>query len=129
MEILKRMPVFCCNGKKLSLDKIQEKVINFVTINYLSEGRKVKVPEFMGMLGKRKIIQEERSIVIVDKMGIIIFFSLEQSSVSVRFRNKEEFEKLVDYDKQTLFKGCINHLAQPYQINFSIGNLKNVIWN
>jgi hypothetical protein len=128
MEMFEKMPVFTCNGENLSLDEIQKRVINSVTISYLSEAKKVKAPGLIGMMGKKKVVQEKRSLVINDEQGITIFFALGDPVVSIRFWKKEEWEKLVDYDKKTFFKRYMMTIVHPYQINFHIGNLKSINW-
>lgn len=129
MEIFEKMPVFTCNEEELPLDQIQKRVIKSVTINYLSAAKKVKVPGLMGMLGKTKMVQEERSVIINDEQGISLFYNLEQDSTTIRFWNKEEWLKIADYDEETLFKRFVMGMILPYQVNFHIGNLVGITWN
>lgn len=129
MESLKEMPVFSCNGIELPLNEIQKKVIKSVTINYLSEVKKVKVNGLMGFLGKTKTVQEEKSLIINDEQGISLFYSLEQDLTTIRFWNKEEWLKITDYDEETLFKRFVMSIILPYQVNFHIGNLVGITWN
>ena len=57
MEMFEKMPVFTCNGENLSLDEIQKRVINSVTISYLSEAKKVKAPGIIGLMEKKKVVK------------------------------------------------------------------------
>lgn len=128
MEIFETMPVFSCNEECLPLDEIQKKIISSVTVNYLSERKTIKFPGIMGILGKKKFVQEKRSFVITDKQGITIFFALGNPVISIRFWEKEEWEKVRDYDEETLFKRYVMSIVHPYQINFHIGNLESITW-
>lgn len=129
MEIFEKMPIFLCNGEELSLDEISKKKVTSVTINYLSAPRKVKIPGIMGLLGKKKTIQEEKELIINDEKGINISFMLGQPVTSIRFWNEEEWNKVTDYDQEVLFKRYVMTIVAPYQINFYIGNLKSISWN
>ena len=72
-----------------------------------------------------------KKLTILDPKGIILNFEKGAESASIRFWDKNEFEKLSDenYDKDTLWKRYVMSIDCPYQINFHIGNLIYVDWN
>lgn len=128
MEKLAEMPVFICNEEELRLDEIQKRKINSVTVAYLSEPIKVRAPGFSGMLGKKIIKQENKELTITDEKGIALYFNLGHTTVSVRFWEEAEWEKIRDYDEETIYKSYVMTLLLPYQINFHISNLKSISW-
>lgn len=129
MKILSKMQTFSCNGEELSLDRVAERKVTSVTVKYLSASRKVSAPGIMGFFGKKKIVQEEKEFVINDEQGINIFFTLGLNTVSIRFWDRKEWNKVIDYDEETLSKKYLMTTVAPYTINFHIGNLKSVNWS
>ncbi|MFA5131259.1 MAG: hypothetical protein WC467_02430 [Patescibacteria group bacterium] len=123
------MPTFLCNGEELPLDQISKKKVTSVTINYLSAPQRVKVAGIMGLLGKSKTVQEEKELIINDEKGIIIYFVHGQTVITIRFWDEKEWNNIVDYDQETLFKNYVMTLVAPYLLNFHIGNLKSLSWN
>lgn len=129
MKILSKMQTFSCNGEELSLDRVAERKVTSVTVKYLSASRKVSASGIMGFFGKKKIVQEEKEFVINDEQGINIFFTLGLNTVSIRFWDRKEWNKVIDYDEETLSKKYLMTTVAPYTINFHIGNLKSVNWS
>ncbi len=129
-NIFNANPVFTHNGESLELKEIiSTKTISSVTVCYLSKERKIKQAGLKGLFGPKKVAPEDKEITINDTKGINLTFDGNELA-TIRFWNKEEFDKIVDgdYDENTLFKRYIMSMVQPYQLNFHIGNLKGIEW-
>jgi len=129
METLKKTPTFLCNGEELSLEQISKKKISSITINYLSTPKAVKEAGGLGFFGKKKIIQEKKELVVSDEKGIALSLGDEGIVASIRFWNKKDWEKVVDYDRGVLVKRFMVTSIAPYVIFFYIKDLKSVEWN
>lgn len=130
-DIFAPVPTFSYNGETLPITEItKSKKITSLSIGYLSKERKVKADGLKGLFGYKKTIQVEKEISIDDPKGISLSFSEGNEGATIRFWEKNEFEKLADndYDESTLWKRYVMTPVRPYQINFHIGNLKNIIW-
>ncbi|MFT6361373.1 MAG: hypothetical protein ACJA2Z_000356 [Candidatus Paceibacteria bacterium] len=130
--IFSELPIFT-NKNNESLDVIEimnKKKITSVTIAYLSKEKKVSVGGIRGLFGAKKVEQNEKELIIFDPKGITLYFTKGIPSVSIRFWDKNQFDKIADkdYDEKTLWKRYVLNLIHPYQINFHIGNLNNVNW-
>lgn len=130
-DIFKKPPMFSHNGESLDLKEIiSKKEIFSITVNYLSKERKIKHPGLKGLFGFKKIVQDEKEITVNDPKGINLTWDEGNELVTIRFWNKEDFEKLSDgnYDESTIFKRYVMTIIQPYQFNFHIGNLQKIEW-
>lgn len=127
-DLTEEMTFSCC-GEKLPLSEIiKTKEIISVKIAYLSEKKKIRADGLKGMLGRKKEAQEERELVIEDPRGITLCYSGDNGAATIRFWEKKEFEKIIDYDESTLWKRYVMSIVHPYQVTFHIGNLKGVAW-
>ncbi len=118
-------------NKSIPLTEIVKKNIISVKISYLSEKKRVKADGFIGRIGFKKNIQEERELIINDPRGITFdFTSGIESAAIIFFSEKKEFEKLADYDfdYETILKREVITLSKRYQIIFPINNLKEIDW-
>lgn len=129
MEELEKMPVFSCQGKKLSLNEIQKRNITSITIDYLSYPEQVRAPGIFGFFGKKKIIQSVRQLVVCDKRGILLNYKPGNTSASIRFWDEKEWLKIKDYDKKTLEKKFVMTPIRPYGFIFKVSNLRAIIWD
>lgn len=122
----KKEPVFI-NGKneKLELQEITKRVIKSVTIAYYSKEEKKKKLFF---LKSKKNVSKEKKEITINDSNIVFYYIPGVENATIRFSSKEEFEKVSDYDEETLFKRFIFSLVNPYQINFLLGNLKKIDW-
>lgn len=128
MENYESMPVFFCNGEKLPLNKIQDRKIVSVTVNYLSSLKEVKAPGIKGFFGKKKPFQETRELVVRDDKGLKISIEPVEHLTYVSFTREDEWEKTIDYDRDTLLKRYLGEVECPFQIVFHMTRLKNVVW-
>ena len=73
-----------------------------VTINYLSEKKKIKAKGFKGFFGKLKEVQEIKELKIVDPDGIFIIFNLGDPIGAIRFSDEKLLNSIEDFDENTL---------------------------
>lgn len=119
------------NEETLTLvEVIKNKRITSVTIAYLSAKRQEKMKGFKGFIGLKETKQDEKEITINDEKGITLYFTEGIEPATIRFWNKEEFQKLDDgdYDENTLWKRLVMTIVHPYQVNFQIDNLRKINW-
>lgn len=126
MRSNKTVPVFSCNGETLSLEEIKEKKITSLTISYLSKEK--DSPKATKTKSAKKGKQEEKEIVINDEKGITLFFYTWHPAISIFFSNIEDWEKIVDYDDETIFKKVSKRIFRPCQVNFPVSSLKSIKW-
>lgn len=125
------IPVFTQKEEILSLVQIIEtKKIISVTITYLSSKKEIKVKGWKGFFGSKEISQEEKVVTINDLKGITFYFTEKTDLGTIRFWDKKEFQKFdnKDYDENTLWTRYVMSMVSPYQVNFHIGNLKEIKW-
>lgn len=120
--------VFVCNGEELSLSEIRKKKVNSVTVCYDSEPIEERAPGVLGLLGKKIIKREKKEFTIENKEGIDINLSICDSLVIIRFYEEADWKKVIEYDKNTLFKRHSTGVCCPCQINFLSTYLKNISW-
>lgn len=128
MEDVKKELMFCCKGEMLTLEEVKKRKIVSISINYLSEEREELVPGIKGLFGKKELVQDARELVINDDEGISIFFENGCPSVSINFSKKEEWDKISDYDNNTLIKRYLATVNNPFQLSFVMANLKSISW-
>lgn len=122
------MPVFSCNGQGLPLCEImKEKCVTSVTIKHLSRKQKVKARGIKGLFGKTEMAQVEKKFTVTDYNGITINFK-EDSSALIKFRDEHEWEKVIDYDLESLRKAYDVASPQPFSFSFYLSNLVELSW-
>lgn len=122
------MPVFSCNGQGLPLCEImKEKRVTSVTIKHLSRKQKVKARGIKGLFGKTEMAQVEKKFTVTDYNGITINFK-EDSSALIKFRDEHEWEKVIDYDLESLRKAYDVASPQPFSFSFYLSNLVELSW-
>lgn len=122
------MPVFSCNGQGLPLCEImKEKCVTSVTIKHLSRKEKVKAKGIKGLFGKTEITQVEKKFTVTDYSGITINFK-EESAALIKFTDEDEWEKVIDYDLDSLSKAYDVASAQPFSFSFYLCNLVELSW-
>ncbi len=128
METIAKMPIFTCQGESLGLDEIVNKNVTSVTINYLSEKKKVKAKGFKGFFGKLKEVQEIKELKIVDPDGIFIIFNLGDPIGAIRFSDEKLLNSIEDFDENTLGASYLMALMKPCMVRFHISNMKQIAW-
>lgn len=113
-------------GEELSLQEISKKEIFKIVIGYMTFPIKIRQSGITGFFSPKKKIQEERKLTVTDSH--IGFHVQNPDLCSIRFSSKETYEKLKDYDENTIFKRYIMTLILPYQINFHPGNILEIDW-
>ncbi|HNW71699.1 MAG TPA: hypothetical protein PKZ36_00175 [Candidatus Paceibacterota bacterium] len=121
------------SGQRLSLDEIIEnkKIISVTIVYSLKRERKLfNIIKKILLTGEEKEQQKKRLTVNDTLHGINLFLTEEKKeSASIRFCNKQEFEKVDDnYDRKTLSKIILMRNSSPFQINFVVNNLTSVDW-
>lgn len=116
------------NGVELHIDEIIKKKITTVVIAYLSRERIDKLSGLKGLLGFKKRSQENRIITIEDKSGILLYYIPGIESASIRFFQKDQFNKIVNFDEKTIKKRYSVNPTHLHQVNFNILNLIEVDW-
>lgn len=127
-DLFPPMPVYSFNGEELPLDQIVERKVTAVTIKYLSAQKRVKAPGLLGLLGKKIINQSPKELKVTDLDGIRIIFQHGQTVASIRFNDKGESDKLVDYDESIISKRFIMTIVKPQMISFHLKNLEAIEW-
>ena len=113
----------------LLADIIKSKKITSVTFSYCSTLRFERADGwFKKLLGIKIAVQNEKELTVNDKRGITFYLNEGIESATLRFWSKEEWDKVDDYDVNTMWKQYVMTLFSPYQINFHIGNLKSIDW-
>ena len=117
-------------GEEMFLvEVLKTKKITSVTFSYLSALRFEKADGwFKKLLGIKKAVQDEKELTINDEKGITFYLNKGIESATIRFWSKDEWDKVNNYDETTMWKQYIMTLINPFQINFHIGNLKNIDW-
>jgi len=118
------------NGDYLSLNEIIEsKRIISVSFKYLLKGRLVKMNGWLGKLGLKKEVWDEKIETISDPNGMSLKIDI---MASMFFSETKEFEKIPEgtYDENSLWKQDLKVKIPKgnYQINFIPTNLIHVNW-
>jgi hypothetical protein len=114
-------------GETLSLLEISRKNITLISFVYLSSERRISVGGLKGWLGFTTGVQDEKEGSVEDD-DIALYYCHDRSIVSIRLYSKEEFEKFVDYDENTLWKRIIPDVTRAYQICFMATAIQQIDW-
>lgn len=117
-------------GEYLSLSEvIESKRIISVTFKYLSKGRYVKMDGWLGKLGIKQKVWDEKIETISDPNGMLLKINL---MASMFFSGTKEFEKIVEgsYDENSMWKKDLKVMIPRgnYQIDFIPSNLIRIDW-
>lgn len=128
-EKLKVEPIFVNGrGKSLSLKEIMKQNIISISVAYLATESNLKVRSFNCKL-RIEVNSKFEKILTINDEHIILYYSLGNDSTVICFQDKNEFDKITDYDEGTLWKMAVSTVTSPYHLSFHQANLRNIDWD
>jgi hypothetical protein len=110
------------------MEIMRYKKVKSVTLTYLSRVRIERASGLKGFLGFKKQSQEEKEVTICDNSGIFVNYTPGIEATSIRFNDRREFEKIIDFDEDTLRKRLMTTISNRCKISFNFLNLKKIDW-
>lgn len=113
-------------GECLPLPEISRKNVKSITIIYLSAEKRREQIGILGFFGFFSDVQEKKEVVIADGRILLYFFG--NQTATIYFSSPEEYQKIEDYDENSLWKEPVRSASNLFQINFPKSSLKEIDW-
>lgn len=120
------IPELMFNGRKMSLEMLNDENVTSVTFTHPSLAIEVKERGLLGALGHKRKFHVEKETTVKDKMGIKFQFNSEKERITLCFGDKKAWHKVKDYDHDVIGKGISFAKDHCYRVSLPLANIKNI---